>query len=277
MPTSALPLSGLGKCSGRFYLDDRRPLIVMRCFFDGSQGEDDDRSQWLTLAGYMATDAVWGGFQKQWESMLRGRYPIAPFVHMCEMVANEDPFERVNGWTEGKINQLVWDSLQLLSGMDKQNLRSFTYSIDLTARDKLLAEGYEIHDPYVICTESCIGLAFGWHYDTRPNNAELSYIFFDRGESFMDAIRPKWLKEKTPPGKVSLGSFWDWIIDIHDLDMREHPPIQAADVLAWARTRGLSKKERRWRFLDEIMQRIIPSSSVRLGEAEMRAKYPRRV
>jgi len=244
----------------------------MRCYFDGSQGNDDRSGQWLTLAGYMASDAVWATFQKQWEAMLRNRYPIAPYVHMCEMVANVDPFERIAGWTEERINQLVLDSLLILQDLDKHNFRSFTYSVDLTARKKLLAEGYEIHDPYDICAKSCVALAFEWHYDTRPHKAELSSIFFDRGEAFMASIRPEWLREKTPPGKVSLGSFWDWIVDIRDLDMREHPPIQAADVLAWARTRGLSKKERRWRFLEEIMRQIIPSSSIKFGEIEMRAK-----
>ena len=249
----------------------------MRCFFDGSQGEDDNASQWLTLAGYMATDAVWGAFQKKWEAMLRNRYPIAPYVHMYEMVSNTDPFERVVGWTEDKISQLVWDSLHLLQDLDKHDFRSFAYSIDLAARKKLLAEGYEIHDPYAICTSSCVALAFEWQYDTRPTNSERSYVFFDRGEKFIDYIRPKWLKERTPPGKVGLGSFWDWIIDIQELDMRAHPPIQAADVLAWARTRSLSVKERRWRFLEEIMQAVIPSSSVKFRESEMRAKCKKKV
>ena len=247
----------------------------MRCFFDGSRGEDDDIGQWLTLAGYMATDAVWSGFQKQWETMLRDRYPIAPYVHMCDIAANVDPFERLAGWDDDKLTKLVLDCLLILQDLNKRDVCSFTYSIDLTARVKLIAEGYEIHDPYAICTSSCVGLAFKWQYDTHPTNSERSYLFFDRGEKFINYIRPKWLKERTPPGKVGLGSFWDWIIDIQELDMREHPPIQAADVLAWARTRSLSKKERRWRFLEDIMQQVIPSSSVKLGEAEMRAKCPR--
>ena len=72
----------------------------MRCYFDGSEGAEDNGTKWLTLAGFMAPDGLWGAFQRKWEAMLRDRYPIAPYVHMCDLLSHNDPFERSAGWSE---------------------------------------------------------------------------------------------------------------------------------------------------------------------------------
>ena len=118
--------------------------IDMQCFFDGSEGLDDSGHRWLTLAGYMADNTFWRQFRQTWQVMLRERYPIAPYVHMYELNDGNDPFERLVGWTDGRVNRLVLDALLLLQDLDKQRFRSFTCSIDLTARERLVAEGREI-------------------------------------------------------------------------------------------------------------------------------------
>src|SRR5436309_5487153 len=163
MPVSALPLSEMGRCTGRFYLDERYPLIVMRCFFDGSEGQDDNGSQWLTLAGYIASDKFWGQFQPTWEKMLRDRYPVAPYLHMWQMLSHEDPFERANGWTDDKINRFVSDALDLLQHEDKQRFLACAYSVDVTAHSRLVAEGYEIADPATVCAHSCLKVLCDWY------------------------------------------------------------------------------------------------------------------
>jgi hypothetical protein len=76
----------------------------MRFYFDGSEGKDDGIDNWLTLAGFVACDAFWDDFDKKWKTMLLERYPIAPFVHMWQMISGVDPFERV---ADGRIKSLI--------------------------------------------------------------------------------------------------------------------------------------------------------------------------
>jgi hypothetical protein len=67
-------------------------LIAMKCFWDGSYGESESGDEWITLAGFAAPDAVWAEFDDRWNTMLKERYPIAPYIHMIEMLDGEDPF-----------------------------------------------------------------------------------------------------------------------------------------------------------------------------------------
>lgn len=69
-------------------------LIVLRTFFDGSRGDNGEGSEWLTLAGYVSNDALWAEFDRAWTTMLRNHYPIAPYVHMTDLMTANDPFER---------------------------------------------------------------------------------------------------------------------------------------------------------------------------------------
>lgn len=116
----------------------------MKCYFDGSEGTDDSGGKWLTLAGYAAPDSFWGAFSRKWERMLTERYPIAPFIHMWQVVSGEDPFERRSGWDEENINRLILNAVDLMQQMDKRRFRCFVCSVDISARQRLLREGYEV-------------------------------------------------------------------------------------------------------------------------------------
>jgi len=148
----------------------------MKCYFDGSEGQDDNSSQWLTLAGYSATDLVWGRFDGKWQTMLRERYPIAPYIHMWKIVSGEDPFEPRAGWTQDKISSLITDAVKLLQSLDKKLFRSFVCSVDLSARDRLVREGYQVQDPHLLCAEMCIGGSIDWFL--QKEKPEPIYLFF---------------------------------------------------------------------------------------------------
>lgn len=121
----------------------------------------------------------------------------------------------------------------------------------------------------------CFGQAYNWYVSSHP--LELSYIFFDRGEHFINGLRARWLANKTPDGKLTPGGqnlYWDNIADIQEVDMDCSPPIQAADMIAWARSRSLSDRARPWKHLADVMLKVIPSTHAFIGEKEMRAKSP---
>jgi hypothetical protein len=245
----------------------------MKCYFDGSEGQDPNDSTWLTLAACAAPDSFWGPFNRKWEQMLRERYPIPPFIHMWQIASGEDPFCRRGGeWTDERIDQLVMDAVKVLQEQDKSRFRSFVCSIDVTARDRLIAEGLPVYDAVSLCTEMCFGQAYNWHISSHHPRLELSYLFFDRGEDYIKELKARWLAERTPPGKISTGGTrlaWDMISDIQELDMKRHPPIQAADMFAWSRSRSLLS-DKKWVHLATIMQAVVPSSVAIIDEEKMR-------
>jgi hypothetical protein len=63
-------------------------------YFDGSE-TDVSPNRWLTLACVVGDDLFWSVFNSKWETMLRGRYPIAPYIHMTDILISNAPFERV--------------------------------------------------------------------------------------------------------------------------------------------------------------------------------------
>ncbi|HLG95175.1 MAG TPA: DUF3800 domain-containing protein [Bryobacteraceae bacterium] len=246
----------------------------MKCYFDGSEGLDDSNHAWVTLAGFGAPDATWAKFEANWVAMLRDRYPIAPYIHMNELIGWEDPFERTVGWNEEKKNKLIIDAVQLLQRLD----RTFTAClcmIDLTANQELRAMGYPVSDPYTICAEICVAKSVSWYNDQHPHKSELAHIFFDRDEQFMHTVKERWLQERTPRHQVTVKPAWDVIENITDVDMRDYPAIQAADMIAWGRSRQLSERERPFRHLLEIIQAVVPSWTYKIDEDVMRRKYPR--
>jgi hypothetical protein len=215
----------------------------MRAHFDGSSGQDDGGKRWLTLASYIGSDRFWGSFDEAWHVMLHNRYPVAPFIHMIDLIGWDDPFERVNGWDEGKRDALIGDALSLLHGLDKSKFRSFVCSMDVTSRDRLVSEGFPVPDPIVLCSQWCFRGAFDWYI--RNHDFEVGYAFYDRGEPFLAVVKKVWLKERTPPKRlIKTGDFWDLIANIEEVDMAFSPGVQAADMLAWSTTRALSKTDR---------------------------------
>ncbi len=208
--------------------------------------------------------------------MLRSRYPIAPFIHMTDLLTFNDPYERVSGWNEEKISSLVLDALQILQAMDKRKFCSFICTVDVSARDRLVAEGVPVPHPASICATTCIRQAMQWYIANHFDDGTLEriHIFFDRNERFITPIRDIHKKHGAAEGRVAPNA-WGLLSHPQDVDMRDHPPVQAADMLAWGRSRELSNVEQPFRYLLEIMRGIIPSWTFNIDEKVMRAKRPK--
>jgi hypothetical protein len=241
---SPVPLSELGRLTGRFHLGESRPLIAMHCYFDGSIGGESD--QWLSLGGLCATDHIWATFQQRWEKMLRDRYPIAPYIHMTDLITGNDPFERQAGWGEEKVDRLVSDAESLFNSIDKKDICAFACSIDIKAWQRLKDEGYQVSDPAVICAEIGIGALFTWY--RNMHRLEMAHLFYDQDEPFISSIRRRWLDVHKSNHLVTDQLFWGTIANVQPVDMRDTPAIQAADMVAWSATRRLrySLAEDKW-------------------------------
>src|ERR1700693_3061758 len=208
----------------------------MNCYFDGSVGGISD--EWLTLGGFIATDKTWAAFHNQWEALLRNRYPIAPYIHMTDLITGNDPFERKAGWTDCKVDALVSDVVTLLGQTSATGeMCAFACAVYVQARGRLVTEGYEVSDPAVICAEVGIGNLLNWYTDRY--GLELACLFFDQNEPFIKSIRSRWLKAMRPNRMVTDELFWGRIEDVEPVSMQDTPGIQAADIVAWAFTRRL--------------------------------------
>jgi hypothetical protein len=227
----------------------------------------------------MAPSANWRSFTRDWEDMLRARYPIAPFLHMTELVYGNDPFERgAVGWNQEKVERLVHDALDVLQVLDKKAFLFLRCSVNVSARQRLIKEGYDVVDEVTLCTEICIGHAFHKHYIQDARIAERAHIVFDQGEPFYGKFLTRWMRAKTGDGQVVVDPvklFWDLIESITEVDSKDSGPLQAADILAWAHSRSLSSYDRPFRDLARVMRCILPTTFADIGEGVMREKSKR--
>lgn len=253
----------------------------MNCYFDGSVGGTSN--EWLTLGGLIATDAAWGSFESDWKAMLNDRDPIAPYVHMAELIHGDEPFDTQSGWDHKKREKLVWDAASVLCRVPTGALCAFGCAVDKQARERLHAEGYAVSRPAVICAEIGLGNLLGWY--TEKHMVETAYVFYDQNEPFIKSIRTRWLKHEALIRKrrIITDLVWGSIGDVQDVNMRTSPQIQASDVIAWSFTRRLAHPHSKW---GELATFLLGKRGTRgaltntqldpITEEIMRAKNPRR-
>ena len=269
--TPSGPHSRLGYSTGRNLFDGSELLIAMKCYFDGSEGQDTKGDTWVTLAGLAALDRSWAGFESAWGRMLHKRYPIAPYIHMSQIVSGDDPFERVNGWTKEKVLSLVSDAIDLIQSRD--SIHSFSCRVNLSARERIMNEGHSVYDPERLCAEMCSAIVLDW---SVKHKLESVYMFFDRGERFMKQFKDQWLSNRTPLRQVASDPskrVWDIIANIIDADKEREPALQAADMIAWATTRDLADKLAALYDLDEYMDKLNVEHHAIMDEKLLREKY----
>jgi Protein of unknown function (DUF3800) len=243
----------------------------MKCFFDSSRAKLDGGHSRLILAGFMAGDLFWNRFDTEWRNeVLQKREPHAPYLHMKKLYSTEGEFE---GFTKERWNNIISDAVNYLQQLPKRALCGIVCTIDEHARDKLIAQGCTVSDPYIICAECCIGAAFSWSFDNHPEGVEPAYIYFDQNEPFMHDFRQRWLRERKRQRPVITNAFWGLIAQVNALDMRHEPALQAADMLAWATSRKQSGVERPMRFLVDVIEKVIPNVRLTLDEKLLREKH----
>lgn len=237
----------------------------MRAYFDGSVGQDEKGDAWITYARIAATDRAWAEFDEKWSKMLGSRYPIAPYIHMIELLDNEDPFEEHVGWCYERKRQLIQDAVVLLSQMNKAGFVMTWSAMPESERLRLKESGADVaEDPYLHCAADCMFLTVGFYMLNVPvTNQEPIYVFYDRGERFLGNFKSNWLTHRTRPGKFRNPDNWfDSFTDVQDVDLPYHFGLQAADMVAWAHSRALSEKDRPYQWLKEWLVKVVPSQTI---------------
>jgi hypothetical protein len=250
----------------------------MKTYYDGSVGTDENGDEWITLGAIAGTDEVWARFDQKWGKMLGSRYPIAPYIHMIEVLNNTDPFDSLVGWDEDRKKALIHDAIVLLSQMDKAGFRMAWSAINESARRRWEQQGEEvISDPFSKCAAECAYLTVGAYIQNVPdeNQRESICLFYDRGEPYLGRFKNRWLKGRTKPGKpkpTNPDNGWDVFSDVQEIDLRFHFGLQAADMVAWANSRALRETERPFHYLRDWLLEVVPSSRIEHNEEIIR--YP---
>jgi hypothetical protein len=177
-----------------------------------------------------------------------------------------------NGWNRKKVESLVMALLEYLQTLDKQRFHQFACSIDLKACRKLRGEGFTIPDPVDICNGHCPESVLVWFVTSYPGVIGDAHYFFDNSEPFKVPFEERWTKEKQNVLDLSPRChYWQLIKSVTTADMKEHPALQAADLLAWASNRVLTAPDGAFaKHLEWIMKEIIPSSWIVFDEARLR-------
>jgi Protein of unknown function (DUF3800) len=263
----------LGMFTGRCVLYDYNDLpVAMKVYHDGSgNGKDAHGDEWITLGAVAATDTVWQDFENKWNFMLgpNSRYPPAPYIHMIKLMGHDSPFDRPNGWDLVKKRQLISDAIVVLSQMNKDEFRWFRLSINDSAVQRLQSQGVSVPiDRHKHLSLMMATMTIGPYLQNCSTPEKIS-LFFDRGEKFMKGINVEWLARRTPPGETRKPEnfWWDAIENIISAEQAFTPPIQVADMVAWAHTRTLpAAVEREFSDLKSNLIKFVPSTNLDITE-----------
>jgi hypothetical protein len=224
----------------------------MKCFLAGSLNDNGE----TTLVALAASGPFWDTFHLRWDTMLVATSPRVDFIHMPEIAET-----------------LLLDAVTLLDSLDKWTFRAFSCNVDLAAHARLLREGIELEDEATLCAEGSAGRAIQWYEDTHP--VEPAQLFLDKETHLLDALRHSWVKHHKLRHGADQELFGGKVEEITSVELRAHPALQAAGMLAW----GLAHPGSDVAELligDEQNPGAVALAPLHLGEAEMRAMLHRK-
>jgi hypothetical protein len=244
-------------------------MVAMKAFCDGSGNAD--TSPFVVLAGVTSEESEWAFFENEWGRILRDRYPIAPYLHMKEIVLGKGPFRDENGWDDAKRVQLVQDCLVFSQKLDKRKFCTFICSIDMRMYRHIRDKGFNLPSVSRICNKFVPQAIFKWYLDkfSQWELAELYYTF-DQNERFIGPFRTLVTKcqKKSWSG---LYNHWDIIKQMAPADMRNALPLQLADMIAWAHHRRLTphREGLAWSHLGKLTDSVHPFYRKEVGKNEL--------
>ena len=199
---------------------------MLKVYFDGSKSE---RSESLTLAAVAADESLWADFNDQWRTVL-SRRGSAPYSHMAESMKLEGAFR---GWKPATRDFLLSGLGDLLAEFShKERCMAFSCTVDLGAHSRL-KQSRNLPSPERLCARLIFPKIMDW-YGTFPEAIlDQMEVFFDRNEGFMRHISTDW-NDKRVRRKYPI---WNLIKTIAPATMQNTPPLQGADMIAWARNR----------------------------------------
>jgi hypothetical protein len=238
-------------------------FVVLKSYFDGSRASKPPaKRNALTLAGYIAEDATWAEFETGWEKILHSFNPSCNYMHMKEAMSLRKEFAKEKGWTREKVRDLLTRLINFLRA-SRWNDRMYAVSCTVILDDhaKAIREGFQLSPPHRICAHVCAGRAFNWQAQklaTTPEGkiavVQSADFFFDQNEPFLHHFNSEWTRNRRAKHRAL---WWDLVNTVAPADMRKLPPLQLADMLAWAQSRSMATGDQ-----EVLCQGIIQSADM---------------
>lgn len=207
------------------------------------EGESKDQKSGLFLiAGYVADELKWPDFAKRWSEEVILSQPAIPYLHMTEI--RSESWRAKHGLTRAQGEKKVRKAVEVIAQTDF--ITAHFSHISEAAYLKALAV-FHREDQKMAAKSRIDYLCFGIYAlflvkKLALEHPELRKIVFNISRrntvshhlqySLHDAIQE--MLEKTNPQTAPLFG------DILPLNMSEHMPLQAADVLCWHLQRSYS-------------------------------------
>lgn len=211
-----------------------RVLVAIQGYYDRSGQEGDAR---FTLAGYMASPAVWAVFEGNWAEVLRTA-PVTPCagLHMRDANRLQESFSWKLGWTKEKVDTLIWRLIReciIPAGKMERGLFGVNVTVETQdwKRAALELPAMKSWSPVALCAEVVARMAIQYLPPQVPGRpAGTVELFFDRNEPFEPEIKKSWNEaQDRPEGQRGALARIASIVSSND----SVPGIQAADYFAW--------------------------------------------
>jgi hypothetical protein len=159
---------------------------------------------------------------------------------MKEAMFLRGEFSEERGWTHNAVQDLLKKLLTLVyDARWKNRLYGILCTVNMGDHNRASSQGYCLPSAYRICAHASLGSVLRWRLrgveqqsDTDIASIESIDIFFDQNERFLHHLQSIWQKHRK-----SDHAGWGLINCVAPAEMRNAPPLQLADMLAWAKNR----------------------------------------
>jgi hypothetical protein len=181
--------------------------------------------------------------------------PLRPeYMHMNEAATLKDGFDKKRGWTHNAVRELI-TSLTAYSSGWRNRISSCSVRIDMNAYARVKKQHPGLQPAKRIVTLRCVEPLF-LDYIKHLVSGDMQKIavinsidlYFDQKEIFKAELE-RLIREQSKRQKEaetreqwetlrSTGQlFWHLLSAPVPVNMRQHPPVQLADMLAWSENR----------------------------------------
>lgn len=235
-------------------------MLGLSAYMDETGHSQDERQRFNGMAGLIAPSDSWGKLASKWNATLKD-FGI-PFFHMKDFAQSKGFFK---GWNEAKRRKLfgklilhmeVIYALPIGTIIPMNEFRSFIERRQQQRQQSLFAE------PYFFCFMAVTALSTTYlEYKRAPADEKIALTFSDQVEFRHRALQLYDEFRKTGLSIHRSASAPEF------RDMREHAPLQAADIVAYE----LYKEYERLRHRPDDEQRFGYQRLVKMSERHGRS------
>jgi hypothetical protein len=210
--------------------------------FSDESGSGDGRGQFL-VAGYVAKEADWPEFSRQWQEQILDPPPTIPYVHVVEL--RSAWWREKHGISKTQAIQKLEDAVKLVTGCPAISpyLGTLPEVAYRKARTWFEKKGFKVKKRHGLADSPCFAaFAMAIVHDIAVHRPDVSKIVFNISrKQYVENLLRFDVRDALIQYFEEFNSELAKLVgDVVPLSMEEHKPLQAADLLCWHLQRLLS-------------------------------------